>query len=85
MVGGWACPLAEIVFVRACPLAGGWGLKLGLRVAGCGLRVAGSGFGFGVGWGVCVCVECEVWGCVVERLGLVDADEEGDADEDWGW
>jgi hypothetical protein len=34
---------------------------------------------------VCVCVECEVWGCVVERLGLVDADEEGDADEDWGW
>ena len=63
-------------------------MKLGLRVAGCGLRVAGCRFGFRFrGWvgGVCVCVECEVWGCVVERLGLVDADEEGDADEDWGW
>ena len=52
------------------------------------MRVAGCRFGFRFrGWvgGVCVCVECEVWGCVVERLGLVDADEEGDADEDWGW
>ena len=56
---------------------------MGLRVAGCGLQVRVSVSGLGGWW--CVCVECEVWGCVVERLGLVDADEEGDADEDWGW